>query len=127
MSAFIESAPTPPAEAPAPRVALREPDAALRMLLSEWLRGVGFEPVPCDAGASADVAIVIADVCTPRVGGAAYIAALRERFRGAKVLAISGYFMTAGSRAAARELGADALLAKPFSRRAFVEALQALA
>lgn len=125
MSDFIESVPTALPETPLRRVALREPDPVLRMLLSEWLRGAGFEPLPCDAGA--DVAIVIADVSTPRVGGVAYIAALRERFRGAKVLAISGYFMTAGSSAAARELGADALLAKPFSRRAFVEALQALA
>jgi DNA-binding response OmpR family regulator len=42
------------------------------------------------------------------------------------VLAISGYFIASGATAAARELGADALLAKPFSRAIFIEAVSAL-
>src|SRR5437764_13995034 len=86
------------------RVALCEPDASLARLLAEWLRGAGFEPVEDAAGAQGDVALVVADVQTPRVDGATRIAALRRRFSGARVLGISGYFTASCSAAAAREL-----------------------
>lgn len=108
-------------------VALCEPDALLLRLLCEWLCSAGFEPVPCTACSRGDVALVVADVRTPRVDGASRVAALRQSFPGARVLAISGYFIASGATAVACELGADALLAKPFSRAAFVEAVSALA
>jgi CheY-like chemotaxis protein len=129
---FIMSLSTEPVGAPAQTVAQRpvalsEPDVLLSRLLCEWLCSAGFEPVLCAACSRGDVALVVADVQTPRVDGATRVAALRQRFPGARVLAISGYFITSGATAAARELGADALLAKPFSRATFIEAVSALA
>src|SRR5438876_9115991 len=77
-----------------PRVSLCEPDALFRTLLGEWLQRAGYEAVRCEAGVSAKGAVlVVADVPAPRHDGAASIAALRQRFPGAKVLAISGQFM----------------------------------
>ena len=114
---------------PWPGVALCEPDASLRMLLSEWLQRAKLEPLPCDAAETgARVVLVIADVQAPRRDGAARIARLRQRFPGAKVLAISAQFMPAmcGATAAAVELGADAVLAKPFAVKLFVDAVRAL-
>jgi CheY-like chemotaxis protein len=112
-----------------PRVSLCEPDALFRALLGEWLLSAGCEPVRCEAGASANgVALVIADVPTPRMNGAASIAALRQRFPGAKVLAISGQFIPGirGGITAAAELGADAVLAKPVAAKVFITAVQVL-
>ena len=126
MCVTTESATVAPPAAPRLRVVLCEPDAPPKWLLAEWLTGAGLEPVPCGARAHGTVALVVADVQTPRADGAARMAALRERFPGARVLAISGYFITSGAPAVARELGADALLAKPFSRAAFTAAVAAL-
>jgi DNA-binding response OmpR family regulator len=127
MSLSTETVGVPAQTMPRRCVALCEPDAPLSRLLSEWLSGAGFEPVPGTACPRRDVALVVADVQTPRVDGAARVAALRERFPGAPVLAISGYFITSGATAAARELGADVLLAKPFSRDTFIAAVTGLA
>jgi DNA-binding response OmpR family regulator len=123
LSSETADAPAPPASPR--RVALFEPDAPLSRLLCEWLCSADFEAVPCAAGTRGDMALVVADVRTPRVDGAARVAALRDAFPGARVLAISGYFIASGATAA-RELGADALLAKPFSRAMFIEAVRAL-
>jgi DNA-binding response OmpR family regulator len=112
-----------------PRVALCEPDALLRALLAEWLDQAGFEPVLCAAAAAArDVALVVADVAAPRRDGAAAIAALRQGFPQARVLAISAQFIAGrhGVTAAAGALGADAVLAKPFAARDFIGVVQAL-
>ena len=112
-----------------PGVALCEPDVWLRALLGEWLRRAAFEPSRGAAGASpSPVVLVVADVPAPRQSGPAYIATLRSRFPGAKVLAISAQFMPCmqGSRAAATALGADAMLAKPFSFAMFIDAVRAL-
>jgi CheY-like chemotaxis protein len=126
-------APTPPPAGEPypqqPRVALCEPDASLRALLGEWLLRARFEPVPCvPAACLRGVALVVADVPSPRQGGAACIAALREHFPHARVLAISGQFMPGlhGATTAAAELGADAVLAKPFAAKVFIDTVQAL-
>ncbi len=74
---LAEPAGAPVQTVPHRRVALCEPDAALSWLLSEWLCGAGFEPVPCAACSCGDVALVVADVQTPRVDGAKRVAALR--------------------------------------------------
>ncbi|HEV7914076.1 MAG TPA: hypothetical protein VGP22_09930, partial [Albitalea sp.] len=97
--------------------------------LVEWLQQAGFDPVRCAAGTSVEsVVLVVADVPTPRQDGAACIAVLRQRFARAKLLAISGQFMPGmrGTTAAAAELGADAVLAKPFSATAFIDAVHLL-
>jgi CheY-like chemotaxis protein len=112
-----------------PRVSLCEPDALLRALLGEWLERAGCEPVRCEAGAPVNgVVLVVADVPAPRQDGAGSIAVLRQRFPRAKVLAISGQFMPGmhGVTTAAIELGADAVLAKPFAAKVFIDAVQVL-
>ena len=130
MSTVPESARVPSPESERARVALCEPDALLGALLGEWLQRADFEPVRDVAGApaTARVALVVADVPAPRLGGAARIATLRQRFPGAKVLAISGQFMAGlnGATTAARVLGADAVLAKPFSSGLFIEVVRAM-
>ena len=108
---------------------LCEPDAPLRELLGEWLQRAGYEPVRCEAGVSAaGIVLVVADVAAPRQDGAASVAVLRRRFPPAKVLAISAQFLPGvhGLCAAATELGADAVLAKPFAAKAFIDAVQGL-
>jgi CheY-like chemotaxis protein len=112
-----------------PQVSLCEPDALLRALLGEWLQRAGYEPVRCEAGAAGEGAVlVVADVPAPRLNGATSIAVLRQRFPRAKVLAISGQFMPGmhGVTTAATQLGADAVLAKPFAAEAFIDAVQLL-
>ena len=124
--------PPEPATVPFPesqrtRVALCESDALLRSLLGEWLQRADYEPLP-ELAASRRVALVVADLPAPRQGGAARIAGLRQRFPGAKVLAISGQFMAClnGATATALALGADAVLAKPFSSAVFIDAVRAI-
>jgi DNA-binding response OmpR family regulator len=113
-----------------PRVALCEPDSLLRALLEEWLRRAGFEPVGCAAaGCLKNVALVIADVAAPRRDGADRVTWLRRRFPHARVLAISAQFIPGmrGAGTTALELGADAVLAKPFDAGAFMGAVHSLA
>jgi DNA-binding NarL/FixJ family response regulator len=128
MPTISESATAPSPEPQRARVALCEPDALLRALLGEWLQRADYEPVQGVASAPGSVAVVVADLPAPRLDGAARIAVLRQRFPGAKVLAISGQFTTrlSGATAAARTLGADAVLAKPFSSALFIEAVRAI-
>jgi DNA-binding NarL/FixJ family response regulator len=112
-----------------PGVALCEPDLLLRELLDEWLRLAGFKPLRCTAAPHpSPVMLVVADVPAPRQSGAAGIATLRRHFPGAKVLAISGQFMpgTHGVPSAAMALGADAVLAKPFSSEMFIDIVRTL-
>ncbi len=129
MPLAVSATPPPPdqLDPQRPRVCLCESDALLRALLGEWLQRGGYEQARCEAGAKA-VVLVVADVPAPRRNGAAIIAALRQRFAGAKVLAISGQFMPGmhGVTTAALELGADAVLAKPFAAKAFIDAVQVL-
>jgi len=124
-----ESAPSGDFDLHWPGVALCEPDVLLRALLGEWLRRAAFEPLRCAEDASlTPVVLVVADVPAPRQTGAAHIATLRGRFPGAKVLAISGQFMPGmhGAPSAATALGADAALAKPFSRGVFIDIVRGL-
>ena len=111
-----------------PAVALCEPDALLRAVLEEWLRQAGFEPSRCAGVSLSPVGLVVADVPAPRQTGAASIATLRRRFPGAKVFAISGQFMPGmhGAASAATALGADAVLAKPFSSGIFIDIVRTL-
>ena len=124
---FATPSPVPGAHRQRPRVALCEADSLLCALLEEWLSRAGFEPLRC-AGAEPppDVLLVVADVPAPRQDGVACIAALRSRYPHAGVLAISAQFAPGmqGSCAAAVELGADAVLAKPFTATAFIGAVR---
>lgn len=121
----------PPGQPPArPRVALCEPDPLLSALLGEWLQRAGYEPVRASAAQlPPDVALVVADVAAPRRRGGSCVAGLRQSCPRAKVLAISAQLIPGARGAttsAAQQLGADALLAKPFGAQAFVEAVRAL-
>jgi DNA-binding response OmpR family regulator len=111
------------------RVALCEPDGMLFALFGEWLQRARFQPSGCASRAGAAcVVLVVADVPMPPRRGAAWITILRRRFPNARVLAISGQFLPgmSGATGAARALGADAVLAKPFSHGQFIEQVRAL-
>ena len=130
LAPFATPAPADQVDPRRPRVWLCESDPLFRALLGEWLQRAGYESVrSAAAGAPAkDAVVVVADVPAPRQDGAASIAALRQRFPSAKVLVISGQFMPGlhGLTTAAIELGADAVLAKPFAADVFIDAVQAL-
>lgn len=112
-----------------PQVVVCEPDGQLLALFMEWLKRASFQPLACACEAcAAGAVLVVADVPMPPGDGAAWVALLRRRFPRAKVLAISGQFAPRmhGATAAARALGADAVLAKPFSCEQFMGQVRAL-
>lgn len=73
--------------------------------------------------------LVIADICMPIVDGIELITEIRRTGQTIKVLAISGEvdcWKPGGYLRAARAVGADQALKKPFSSAVFTEAVDAL-
>ena len=103
------------------RIVVIEKDDLLRGLLKEWLSAEGYavrerrlhEP------AAAEVAdLVIVDLYMPRHEGREIVRAVKHAHPGAAVIAVSARFSRGltGSWRAAHALGADQLIAKPFTR-----------
>jgi DNA-binding NtrC family response regulator len=107
-----------------------EDDDLMRALLEEWLGEAGY-PVRARAPretAGADAAeLVIVGVCMPRQAGTELVRAVRDAHPGASLIAISGQFRPglAGACAAARALGVQQVIAKPFTREALLDAVRA--
>ena len=75
------------------------------------------------------VELVIADICMPNVDGLELITEIRRAGQTMKVIAISGEvgcWVPGGYLRAARAVGADQTLKKPFSTAVFIEAVDAL-
>jgi CheY-like chemotaxis protein len=108
-----------------------EPD--ILVILERMLRKLNHETVLAVNGREAvrrleegPVDLIITDLIMPESEGIETIAAVRKRWPGVKIIAMSG-----GGRqspmpylAVAATLGADATLAKPFERSDLVDALQ---
>lgn len=100
-----------------------EDEKLVRRALSKMLRAGGHDVTEVEDGQralsyldrhSADV--VVTDIIMPVKDGLEMIAQLRRRFPNAKIIAISGGARPSGAGAlnAAKALGADRFLAKPF-------------
>jgi CheY-like chemotaxis protein len=113
-------------------VLVLESDRLIKQLVVEWLQLAGYETVCASdpaavaglAGAGCDV--VLADVPAPVESARAAISCLMRDAPGTPVVAMSADVLASGpsaSTAIARELGAAAVLVKPFSRGALLEAI----
>jgi DNA-binding response OmpR family regulator len=108
-----------------------EKDDLLRGLLKEWLSAEGFavrerglSELP--AGDRAD--LVIVDLYMPRHEGREIVRAVKHAHPGAAIIAMSARFSRGltGSCRAAQALGAQRLIAKPFTREELLEAVRAV-
>lgn len=108
---------------PTGRVVVLEEDQQIRTLLGRWLSEIGYEAATHPPAAGASPVLVIADVRDPRTAEV-IIRPLREY--GVAILVTSARFRhgLAGSAAAARRLGVNAVLPKPFTRAEFLAAVR---
>ncbi len=106
----------------------------VRDVLRQFLVKAGHEVVEAEDGLAAVAAygtrradLVICDLVMPNKDGLETLCELRRLDPGAKVIMISGGMSenNAGNIAAARALGAVALMAKPFARASLLEAVAA--
>jgi DNA-binding NtrC family response regulator len=107
-----------------------EEDDLMRALLEEWLSEAGYRvrarALP-EAPAGNTAELVIVGICMPRHAGTERVRAVRDAHPSASVIAISGQFRPglAGSSAAARALGVQQVIAKPFTRDHLLDAVRA--
>jgi len=94
-------------------VAIEDADDLVRQVLERWLEEAGYW---VNAGPGRSAALVIVDVPSPR-SAQARLEALRREYA-APILVLSGRFRRglAGSAEAARRLGVEMVLPKPFTR-----------
>ena len=103
-------------------VVVLEEDPLIRPLLERWLGEAGYQMAAHPPSGEAKPALVIADVPDPQ-GAEELIRTLREY--AAPILLISARFRRglAGSAAAARHLGVNRVLPKPFTRKELLAAV----
>ncbi|MEJ1963109.1 MAG: response regulator [Gammaproteobacteria bacterium] len=114
------------------RVLLLESDRLIKALIVEWLHMAGNETVCApDPGAVGRVAgpfdLVLADVPAPHRAARNTVTRLRQAFPAAPVVAMSADIMAcnqAAREALARQLGANAVLVKPFTQDALLSAIE---
>jgi CheY-like chemotaxis protein len=111
------------------RVCVIDGDNDWRVLLEEWLRGMGCEVVtlPPDAGAAAPaVDLVIVDLPFPRQGGVDLVKRITSRHPATPILALSSNFFSRIECCGpvARDLGVDCVLPKPATREAIAAAIR---
>jgi DNA-binding response OmpR family regulator len=117
------------------RILLIDDDEPIRLSLGELLRIAGYAVVAAADGREGldlfrqqSFDLVITDVLMPRMDGAATIAALRGLRPGVKVIAMYGGGRVSETNpvANANNLGADRLLAKPFTAQELNAAIAAV-
>ena len=117
------------------RVLVVEDEKLVRRTLSMMLRAGGHEVTEVEDGQRAlsylerhPADVVVTDIIMPVKDGLELIAELRRRFPNVKIIAISGG--TRSSRAdalnAAKALGANRILAKPFRQEALLDLVDEL-
>lgn len=128
-----------------PRVLIIDDEEDIRDVLCEVLNRAEFE---VDVASTGDVGIdklrrksanvIVIDIIMPGKDGVSTIREIRDEFPDARIIAISGggnfgpdayepnAIKTTAYLAAAREAGADVILAKPFDREDLVQAVRAL-
>ena len=111
------------------RVCVIDGDSAWRVLLEEWLQGLGCDVVPQagDADAPAPtVDLVIIDLPFPRQGGVDLVKRITSRHPATPIVALSSSFFSRIEccGAVARGLGVDCVLPKPATREALAAAVR---
>jgi CheY-like chemotaxis protein len=116
------------------RILVIDDDNDVRSLAQDVLRSAGHEVVVAADGAQGielqrakPAAVVITDILMPEKEGLETIRDLKHEFPGLKIIAISGAGKRVKSTAyllTARELGAQALLRKPFKSDALVQTVR---
>jgi len=121
------------AQMPPRRVLVLEPDRLIRALIIEWLVLAGNEALGAtdltDAGAmpAQGYELVLMDIPAPHRAARQAVMHLKKAIPGTPVIAMSADVTASGNVACdalARELGASAVLVKPFSRHALLCAVQ---
>ena len=110
-------------------IVIIEEDKLMRGLLMEWLSAEGYSVRAAAPGTpqgpnKAD--LVIVDVYMPRHEGAKTLRAVKAAYPEAPLIAISGQFRSGlvGSSTAADALGVQQVVAKPFTRRDLLAAVE---
>jgi CheY-like chemotaxis protein len=111
------------------RVCVIDADDAWRVLLEQWLQGLGCDVVapPPDANAPAPrVDLVIVDLPFPRQGGVDLVKRITSRHPATPILALSSNFFSRIECCGplARDLGVDCVLPKPATREAIAAAVR---
>jgi CheY-like chemotaxis protein len=118
------------------KVLVVEDNEDLRSLLEATLRREGFEVLAaCDGDEALQVLgerrvdIIVTDLFMPERDGVETIVAIREKFPGLQIIAMSGWQSSRGPDylAVAREIGAAATLRKPFEPPELVRIVRRLA
>jgi CheY-like chemotaxis protein len=112
-------------------IVIIEDDALMRSLLGEWLTEEGYrvlERAAADARPQPPADLIIVDVYMPRCRGGARLRAARDAYPATPILAISAQFSpgVACAGQAARALGVDAVVAKPFARADLLRSVRSL-
>jgi CheY-like chemotaxis protein len=131
----VRSASANTQEAKQARICVIDDEIVVLDATASALRDAGYEVVTAP-GAAAGLDIIsrtgidaiVTDMNMPGTGGAELIAEVRARWPDMPIIAISGSHTAEGASMLdrARELGADALVPKPFRAAALREALEAV-
>ena len=105
-------------------VLVLEEDDQIRELLERWLGEAGYQVLAPEAARDAPPVLVIANVPEPQAA-AVLIRSLQEEYA-APILILSARFRRglAGSAEAARRLGVEKVLPKPFTRKELLAAVR---
>ena len=125
------NAPAPAARRPVSgqtfRVCVIDADDDWRLLLEQWLQGLGCEVV-ADSGVDAapPVDLVIVDLPFPRQGGVDLVKHITRRHPATPIVALSSNFFSRIECCGpvARNLGVDCVLPKPVTREAIAAAVR---
>ena len=118
-----------------PRILFIDDEEPIRIVAGTLLQFAGHEVVTAVDGQQGvelfrqqTFDLVITDLVMPRMGGEETIAVLRKLRPGIKIIATfgGGWVFGVDSVTAAKHLGADAMLPKPFSRGELLAALSAV-
>ena len=110
-------------------------DPLIRGLLAEWLEEAGYQVCQAQgvrealaATGPAPLALTIVDIAAPKQGCAEVLEQLRRAHPDMPVIITSGCFVEGLGKATAvaKQLGADRVLAKPFSREDLLQAVHAV-
>ena len=113
------------------RIVIIEDDVLMRSLLAEWLTSEGYRVHALDGDAppaGMPARLLILDLYMPRDLGAQRLRAARAAYPDTPIIAVSAQFRS-GVRCegpAAKALGVDRVIAKPFDRRALVHAVRSV-
>jgi len=110
-----------------PHILIIEDDELIRSLLADVLAAEGYQVSGSEPAASAPD-LVIVDVYMPRRLDADRLRAVRTKYPGVPLVAISGQFRpgTCCAGSSAESLGVDRLIAIPFDRAVLLDAVRSL-